>query len=178
MNPITSIEQLSTDLSSAQAQQHSKIMRSIRISAQDLESYATWCPEGYTRNCLARTKGFELILLCWDIGAKAPIHDHGGEDCWIYQIQGAIEEIRFEKNGDVLHETNRTVLIPGRLTYMNDRMGYHAIENNSNHRAMTLHIYAAPIDNCNVFNDNTDCFEFKELFYDTSQEKEAVLIAS
>lgn len=172
MNHINTVKQLTEILDKTAPSQHAKIMKSIQFDAQEIASFATWCKEGYTRNCLARTHQYELILLCWDIGAKAPIHDHGGKNCWVYQIQGTVEEIRYEQAGELLKETNRMVLTPGKLTYMNDRMGYHSIGNISNQRAMTLHIYASPIDSCNVYNDQTDCFEMKEMSYHTFKGEE------
>lgn len=167
MNPIVTVDQLAEILDDIDPLQHAKTMKQIHIEADELAHYATWVEEGYTRNCLARTDKYELILLCWDIGAQAPIHSHGGEDCWVYQIQGTVEEVRFEEREEELIEKNRMVLTPGKLTYMNDQMGYHSIGNISNQRAMTLHVYASPIDICKVYNDQKDCFEMKEMSYHT-----------
>ena len=172
MNHIITVEQLTEILDEIELHEHAKIMKRIKIGAYELKPYATWSPQCYTRNCLARSQKYELILLCWDIGAKAPIHGHGGEDCWVYQVQGTVEEIRFEQDAGILKETNRMTLIPGKLTYMNDRMGYHTIGNISNQRAMTLHIYASPIDTCKVYNDKKDCFEIKEMSYHTFKGNE------
>ncbi len=173
MHQIFSVGQLTKALDEIDPLQHAKIMKRIKIDADGLESCITWTKEGYTRNCLARTKDYEIILLCWDLGAKTPIHGHGGENCWVYQVQGTVEELRYEENAGCLKETNRLVLTPGKLTYMNDEMGYHSIENTSNDRALTLHIYASPIDTCKVFNEEKDCFEMKDLSYHTYQGDKA-----
>ena len=47
------------------------------------------------------------------------------------------------------------------------KLGYHTLENNSRSRAMTLHIYANPINQCNVYNEEKSEFEIKEMAYDT-----------
>lgn len=167
MNSILTIEQLTQNLDLVAPNKQAKVMKRIQIPASELEAFATWSNQSYTRNCLARTENYELILLCWDIGAKAPIHDHGGEDCWVYQVQGTVEEIRYQEEDNTLKETYRHTLTPNKLTYMHDRMGYHSIGNISNQRAMTLHIYAAPIDVCQVYNDQTDSFETKTMSYHT-----------
>lgn len=172
MNYIITVEQLAESLNQIDSLKHAKIMKRIQIAAHELEHYATWSEKCYTRNCLARTERYEIILLCWDIGAKTPIHGHGGEDCWVYQVQGTVEEIRLEEKVGILKETSRIELTPGKLTYMNDQMGYHTIENNSKQRAMTLHIYASPIDSCKVFNPKKDCFEIKEMSYHTFKGNE------
>lgn len=172
MNHITTIEQLTETLDNADPLSHAKIMKNITIKASEFEPFATWTKECYTRNCLARTEKYELILLCWEIGAETPIHGHGGENCWVYQVKGTVKEMRFEQNAEVLKLTNQMVLTPGKLTYMNDKMGYHSIKNISNQRAMTLHIYASPIDSCKVYNDEDDCFELKEMSYHTYKGNE------
>jgi len=166
MEYIKTIEELIEKLDEAEPREHARVMKKIKLDSTELKQFTTWCTKGYTRNCLARTDAYELILLCWDIGAETPIHDHGGEDCWVYQIQGTIEESHFEKVGEELIKVDTMELIPGKLTYMDDRMGYHSLKNLSEgSRAMTLHIYAMPIDRCNVYNDQTDCFENKEMSY-------------
>lgn len=175
MNYITSIEQLVQILDNADSLDHAKIMKRINIKADEFQPFSTWKNKCYTRNCLGRTGQYELILLCWEIDAKTPIHGHGGEDCWVYQVQGTVEEMRFEDNAGVLTETNHMTLTPGKLTYMNDKMGYHSIKNTSNQRAMTLHIYASPIDTCKVYNDKDECFEVKEMAYHTYKGNEVEL---
>lgn len=172
MDHIIAVKQLTEILDEVDPADRAKVMKRIKIEAAELSSFITWSKQGYTRNCLARTSQYELILLCWDVGAKTPIHGHGGEDCWVYQIQGTVEEKRFKQEAGLLKVTNRLVLTPEKLAYMNDRMGYHSIENISNQRAMTLHIYASPIDACKVYNDKVDCFETKEMSYDTFKGKE------
>ena len=171
-NHIVSIEQLTETLDNADPLDHAKIIKRIKIEGHGLEPFTTWSKQDYTRNCLARTKQYELILLCWDIGSKTPIHDHGGENCWVYQVQGTVKEVRFEQSNGLLKVINQMILTPGKLTYMNDKMGYHSIENISGQRAVTLHIYASPIDSCEVYNDKKNRFEIKELTYDTFKGNE------
>jgi len=66
-----------------------------------------------------------------------------------------------------LTKTHVEKLTGRRLTYMRDEMGYHMIKNNSEARAMTLHIYALPIDECEVFDEKKETFIDKEMQYDT-----------
>jgi cysteine dioxygenase len=174
MNDIKTIKEFAEILDEIEPHQRAKTMKRINIQAAELATYATWAEGCYTRNCLARTEKYELILLCWEINAQAPIHGHGGEDCWVYQVQGTVEEVRFQQEGEALIETNRMTLSPGKLTYMNDRMGYHSIGNISNQRALTLHIYASPIHSCKVYNNQKDCFEIKEMSYHTFKGSKSI----
>jgi cysteine dioxygenase len=50
---------------------------------------------------------------------------------------------------------------------MIDFMGCHRLENLSNERSMSLHIYAKPIRNCNAFDEDLGEFVRKDLIYNT-----------
>lgn len=168
MEPIKSIETLAKELDGAPKSEQSKIVKRLDLSKDEIAKHATWCDTDYTRNCLARTEDYELILLCWDAAAQTPIHGHGGQDCWVYQVDGTVEEIRFQEDEEGnLYETHQMELNPGGLSYMHDRMGYHMIKNPLKQRAMTLHIYAKPIDACKVFDPKNDKFKVAEMEYDT-----------
>ena len=168
---IKTVEELTECLVGSPLCDFPKIIRKAQLSLEELHSFATWKLNDYTRNCLTRNEKFELILLCWDSGVHTPIHDHGGKDCWIYQLQGSIDEVRFEKTGQHLTESNRIKIQAGGLSFINDKMGYHAIQNNSEQRAMSLHIYASPIDSCMVFNKETACFEEKSMSYNSYKDE-------
>ena len=171
MKFINTVEKLIETLNHTSPSEYAKVIKKVRFKKESLIPFSTWTKHGYTRNCLARTDYYELILLCWDVNAKTPVHGHGGEDCWVYQIHGTIEEVRFEEQEDCITEQNRMVLSPGKLTYMHDRMGYHSLRNISHQKAMTLHIYANPIDSCKVYNNDKNCFEMKKMSYHTSWEE-------
>ena len=171
MPEINSIEQLVECFENTNPSEQINVLKSINIPTSDFEKYATWKDDSYTRNCLARSEKFEFILLCWDKGALTPVHGHGGQDCWVYQVSGKVLEKRFIESANGFETTNEMVLDQGRITYMHDRMGYHSLENVSGHKAMTLHLYANPIDSCKVFNEETGCFEVCQMQYDTVLEE-------
>lgn len=171
MQKITSIEQLIDCFESANSSEKVGILKCIEIPKTDFEKLATWEDGGYTRNCLVRRDEFEFILLCWDIGAKTPMHGHDGQDCWMYQASGSVQEKRFTKTGNEFLNTNKLLLKEGKLTFMHDRMGYHIIENVSDEKAMSLHVYANPIDRCKVYNEITEKFEVREMQYDSIVEE-------
>lgn len=174
MAKIESVESLISEFKSATDKDRVKILKQIDINPSEFEKFSTWKEAGYTRNCLARTPEFEFILLCWDANAETAIHDHGGQDCWVYQISGKVEEIRYDDcPKERVKTAMKTVLFSGKLTYMNDKMGYHKLKNISenNERAMTLHIYASPIDKCNVLNSETRDFKTVQMSYDSVVEE-------
>jgi len=142
------------------------IIKAANLKDSDLQAFATWEGQDYTRNCIERNDDFELLLLCWNPGDKTPIHGHGGQKCWVYQISGEIEERRFvnTEDGPVLQYKHK--LEEGQLTYMDDKMGFHVLSNPGEHRSMSMHIYVKPIDRCRVYNPEESCFEEKKLSYD------------
>ena len=167
---INSLTDLITKLKKTDPKDFPKITKQINILASEFENYIYWCDESYTRNCIERTENFELMLLCWNNKQATPIHDHGGEKCWVYQISGTVDEVRYKENENgQLEVDHKMTLKPGALTYMDDNMGYHALENNKDSKALTLHLYMKPIDECEVFNTEEKCFESKELAYDTHE---------
>jgi cysteine dioxygenase len=168
MIAINSIEKLIESLDQSSNAKFPEIIKAINMKYDDFESCMTWKDSAYTRNCIVKTDTYELILLCWEPGAVTAIHDHGGEDCWVYQLEGSICEIRYKDHSDKgIQEVSRQDLKPGSLSFMNDKMGYHAIANHSSKRALTLHVYASPITSCNVYMPKDGQFEAKNLSYDT-----------
>lgn len=168
MKAITTIHSLIEAFENASKSEQAKIVKRIELDKEDVISYATWSDTDYTRNCLARTEEFEFILLCWDQEARTPIHGHGGQDCWVYQVDGTVEELRFKENKDgELVKTQSLKLESGGISYMNDEMGYHLIKNTHKQKAMTLHIYAKPIDACKVFDAKKEEFKIAEMEYDS-----------
>ena len=168
MGTINSLSEFIERLGEIEANSFPKIIKSLEIPKSEFEKYATWKKDRYTRNSIVRTEAFELILLCWNIKQETPIHEHGGQKCWVYQIDGEVEEKRYQSDeSKELKVTSRMKLTAGTITYMDNSMGYHTLTNLDNKRAMTLHIYVKPIDSCEIFCDKAEAFITKELEYDT-----------
>lgn len=168
MEVICTLRELIQKLNHSDSSEHGKIIRSMEIPKEEFLPYAFWKEDGYSRNCIERTKDYELILLCWNPGDETPVHGHDGQDCWVYLVDGEITETRFQADKeDNLTKIGEQTLKGNKLTYMRDEMGYHLIKNNSQKRAITLHIYALPIEECEVYNEKKETFINKEMEYDT-----------
>lgn len=170
---ITSLDQLRKRLPHCSGPEYVQIAQGMKLPLADFEPFTHWDSEHYTRNCIDRTDDYELILLCWEPGQETPIHGHGGEECWVYALQGTILEHRQE--WDAAHQKLETVetaqMKAGDISYMDDNMGFHSLHNTGGTRAMTLHLYMNPIDRCRVFDPDNQRFEVKEMEYDTHQGK-------
>ena len=165
---ITSLNVLIERLEESDPADFPSILKQMDIDPSDFDKFKTWKEDDYTRNCIVRSKNFELILLCWNQGNKTPIHSHDGQKCWVYQVEGIVDEVRYQKGeNENLAVVHKQSLSPGSLTYMDDRMGYHTLENHSNGRASTLHLYMLPIEHCEYFCEEEGDFKEKKLTYDT-----------
>ena len=166
-----SIDELVTALSEGERTKYNNIVRSIELPVSAFENYCSWSDESYTRNCIVDDEKFELILLCWEPGQITPIHDHGGEECWVRIIEGDFRETIYKDDaaGD-LNKVKSSVAKANDVTYMIDFMGFHSLENLSNKRSMSLHLYAKPIRSCNMYDKNTGKLVNKDLVYNTISE--------
>ncbi len=147
---------------------YNDIIRSSNLPVHAFADYCSWSAKCYTRNCLVENEKFELILLCWEEGQITPIHNHGGEECWVKIIDGEFREKIYTTNqAGQLYMVNTINSKTNDVTYMIDFMGYHSIENLSAQRGLSLHLYAKPIRSCRIFDENSQQFVNKDLTYHT-----------
>ena len=166
---LQTLNDLVTALSEGERTTFNHIIHSIKFTAKDFENYASWSDDCYTRNCIVNNEKFELILICWCEGHKTPIHDHGGEECWVKVIDGEFKETIYKQNdAEELTMIKSSTSKSNEVTYMKDFMGFHRLENISNKRSMTLHLYAKPIRNCNIFDEDSKTFVSKDMSYNTT----------
>ena len=166
---LQTLTDLITALSEGERTTYNHIIHSAKFKPTDFDAYSFWLTDCYTRNCIIDTESFELILICWCEGHKTPIHDHGGEECWVKVIEGEFKETVYKQDEmGILKLTKTKFSKKNDITYMKDFMGFHRLENSANKRSMSLHLYAKPIRSCNVFNEVSKMFVHKELDYDTT----------
>jgi cysteine dioxygenase len=169
--PPPSLNDLITSLLEGEQAAYNQIIRSATFSANDFSAYASWSEACYTRNCIVHNEKFELILICWCEGHQTPIHDHGGEECWVTVIDGALKETIYKQTEEGhLNPVRSFISKPNNVTYMKDFMGFHRLQNAAHKKSMSLHLYAKPISHCRAFNEASKMFVKRELEYDTSAE--------
>ena len=175
-NTIQSLDDLVTVLSEAERTKFGHIINTLQLPISAFDPCCSWSTECYTRNCIIAYENFELILLCWEAGQFAPIHDHGGEECWVKVIQSEFRETiyKIDESGE-LNAVKTTISHTGDISYMIDFMGYHRLENLNNQRGMSLHLYAKPIRNCQLFDEDSKTFFRKNLAYTTVPKLKANL---
>ena len=162
------IQDLINLLSKSSIEDYNTILKTFNFSTIDFKPFESWSSNKYTRNCLCNTEDFELLLLCWEKGQETEIHGHDGEDCWVYLLEGEIEEVFFTLDtSNYLREERSQVLLPKVLSFMNDKIGFHKLKNSDKMRSVSLHLYAKPIKNCRSYDTTTGHFITRQLSYDS-----------
>ncbi len=136
-------------------------LRGVRIDERTLAPYLTWSPGRYTRNLVHRDGAFELVAICWDRDARSLIHDHADSDCAFVLQSGAItcENYRIawpdgsESGHCELRCTSTRILREGEIDMRSGHLSVHRV-GSCDGRAVTLHVYAKPIDSCRVFDED------------------------
>ena len=139
---ITSLKAFLNIMEDAPKKDYTALAKRLEIPIEAYLPYMYWDKESYTRNCIVRTEQYELILLCWEPGQETPIHCHGGEECWVKILKGTIKEKRYRDDEDSEELIKQGTVVqeaPG-LSYMNDEMGFHSLHNQSEGRALSLHL--------------------------------------
>eukprot|EP01133_Synstelium_polycarpum_P013871 gene13871-16361_t len=124
---------------------------------KDWNEYAFFCPFKYSRNLVARTDQFELMVICWTKGQVSPIHNHEGQRCWMACVQGALKETQYvyqdtkgTKGNGPLEQQGDTIIRQGTVGYIDDDIGLHVIQSDAE-TSVSIHLYSKPICECNIY---------------------------
>ncbi len=135
----------------------------------DWRGLARWSEARYTRNLVARRERFELLLLCWGPGQESPIHNHEDQNCWMGVLDGEIEEVQyaFPRSGQLgpLDTLRSRVCTVGQVAFIRDEIGLHLVRGHRGQPGVSLHLYAAPYEACNVYCPETGRVERVRLGY-------------
>jgi cysteine dioxygenase len=120
----------------------------------------------YSRTLLHRCPQFEILVLHWDAGCASAIHDHGGAYCWLAVASGnmGVENFLRCDSGATpdfaqIRFDGRELLAPGAIDHRQDDVHLHRCIA-ADGPAVTLHVYAHPIDRFHTFDERTErCFE-------------------
>ncbi len=166
-----------------------RYLGNFQINPSDLEPYKNWLPEKHARNLIFRNEMIELMLICWNIGNRTPLHTHNGQLGWMVMHEGKLFVENFRhlecnkpENQQVvgmdclagataisMQPLETELVTPGgRLNTVDKEHTIHRISNlpEWNEKAVSLHIYSKPIDSCVVFDlEESRCFR-RDLKYD------------
>lgn len=149
-------------------------LASTRLSEDALLPFIHFREDTYGRNLVYRTDEFEILVLTWLPGQHTAIHDHASQRCWMFIESG---ELCFKNyaivpgSGGRLKPTGPVkTLAAGEKTYIDDDIGLHSIANASKKPAVSFHLYAAPIQECKIYNESRRRLESVQLNYLTEAD--------
>lgn len=151
-----------------------EFLRAYARGSRDWERFAHFAPARYTRNLVELAPEFELLVLCWEAGATSPIHNHEGQNCWMAVLEGEVEEIQYRAPSagarGPLEATGRKTYASSQVGFIRDEVGLHLVRPVVG-RAVSLHLYARPIPECNVYCERTGTVERRRLEYHSVRGK-------
>lgn len=110
------------------------------------------------RHIITSSKYYEMCLLNWKPFQKSPIHNHPKGGSFLIPLNGTLLETQFEvinMNNNNNFNTNQLFTIDSKdvikkadnilpinyVNYIDDTIGVHQVENNSDKNVISLHIY-------------------------------------
>lgn len=155
------------------------LLASYKSNPADWKQYAKFDQYRYTRNLVDTGNGkYNLIALCWGEGQGSSIHDHSDAHCFVKVLDGELKETMYawptrdsiDENESSTPESTRIAndelqkltemdvhsYSKDGVTYINDSMGLHRVENPSHcNPAVSLHLYSPPFEFCRTFDQRT-----------------------
>lgn len=158
----------------ARATEVDALLGEVALPIAPLMPSLPWPARGYTRTLVWRDTRFELLLLAWAAGSAAPIHDHDGQDCWFMPLAGAFDLDDYAvAEADPDGDGDRASLLPlrarrvfaGELDRRDEREPIHAVAP-ATPLAISLHLYARPLDRCRIYDVCRGTWSWRTLRYD------------
>jgi len=130
-----------------------KAVHRFKADASEIEKYSLFdSSKPYTRNLIAATNHYTLLLLCWNPNIQSKIHDHPCESCIVMPLSGTLKEERFAYDGESITDIKPFAIkfyMEGQVSYMNNSLGLHRITNPRKYiSAISLHLYYPPFGSC------------------------------
>jgi cysteine dioxygenase len=146
------------------------LLDGVALSVEALLPSLPFATGGYTRTLVWRDDRFELIVAAWSPGSASPVHDHDGQDCWFVPLAGSFDLADYALIASGRH---RAHLVPmrarrvgaGELDRRDARESVHAVTPVTP-LAVSLHVYAQPIDRCRVYDLSRGMWRWQRLRYD------------
>jgi predicted metal-dependent enzyme (double-stranded beta helix superfamily) len=145
-----------------------EFLRENPVSVASLHPYLYFSSEHYTRNLILHTPLFDLIAICWETGQMSRIHNHTNQRCWMAIAHGRVQV----QNYRLVHKdcttqfcelapTERYVIDAANPAEVDSEEPIHIVLNPPafGSRAVTLHIYSRPFDECEVYDLGSKRYE-------------------
>ena len=138
-------------------------LRRHPVRAETLDPYLCWDRQHYTRNLIDKTELYELIAICWEVGQNSSIHNHAQQNCW---MAAPIGRLLVQNYHTVFEDVNAGTcdikasdvieMNAGNPVAVNPLEPVHKVFNPEDfrERAVSLHVYSRPYDQCVVYSED------------------------
>ena len=134
-----------------------QMLLQIDFGPEEVIDLCRWSDQGYQKIPIEKNAQYALYLMCWEAGQASPIHDHASAQGWICVLEGELKESLFYRE-DAPMELElkfQETITPGKVSYINDSLGIHKIQNIHPNRTVSLHYYIDPKDEVLVYDELT-----------------------
>jgi cysteine dioxygenase len=132
------------------------------VDPATLDRYLFWDDQHYTRNLIDKTRLYELIAICWEVGQISSIHNHRDQNCWMavpigrLMVQNyCVLEQDLKRGTCRLERTDAVEMNRERPCAVDPLAPVHKVHNprEFRERAVSLHVYSRPFDSCDVYSE-------------------------
>nr|WP_160174477.1 ATP-binding cassette domain-containing protein [Archangium violaceum] len=151
------------------------VLRQGQLHRRAVEPFALLLEGRYTRTLVYRDEDLEVLVLGWGRNARAPVHGHDGQECFLMTIAGELEVADYrlvaggQEPGYALVERMgpRRTLLPGAMDHRGPAAELHSVRTGARSGfAISLHVYSRPIDHCLIYEPRRSSCELRKLRYD------------
>ena len=118
-------------------------IKNYNFSHIDWKKYIKIGENNYHREKIYSCELFDIYIITWNIGQKSLIHNHSENGCLLKILQGKLKENVYDLNLKLL-KTNIIESKINNISYMDNNIGLHNIENIGDELSVTFHIYSPP----------------------------------
>jgi cysteine dioxygenase len=143
-----------------------RLLGDYALAHDDWKRFALFDAATYSRNLVQKDERYELMVVCWGMWQESPIHNNAGQHCWMVVLEGDVEEIHYSvPEGGGIAKGRSSVFRRGSVAYINDEIALHKVRPAAGLAGVTLHLYASPIESCNVYDETTGRVVPRKLAY-------------
>jgi len=151
-----------------------EFLRTHPVDPASLQRFLVWDRQHYTRNLIDKNQLYELIAICWEVGQYSSIHNHHQQNCWMAAPIGRLQVQNYRTIFEDL-EGGKCRIEPSDVIEMNPaspaavdpKEPVHRVINprEFGERAVSLHVYSRPFDQCVVYSEEQGTCGEIELHY-------------
>lgn len=145
----------------------SEFLKQYKLLESELIDYKIFKTNKYARHLVHKDEDFEILIVCWQAGQKAPIHGHEGEKCWMRVESGSLQVCNYQLDSEEPLTLSLVDLVKGDKGYLDGPAEIHSVENIFSKPAVSLHVYAKPFAQCDIYCLETGTIKRIELVYDS-----------